>query len=496
MDSRYRSYLLDIQRELENLWPLIDFYNSQLGLSDYSAPVLTASRVVEKIIILIANERGCKYEDGRLIDSDNNSKSVYITPYQLVLQGYVYDIPGEICAYLKSILMYRNKAAHESVSYPEELFFAEAFDCFVSWFLINSSTFRYDADPEFQKVRSRIDSFKKRITVDISFDDSDESVVYEIVSSVPQTQKAVDSGESLKSRNNEVLTKMNLVLNRIDQLENNVIRIETKIDHVSEKLEAISKQIINYQSLMSRQLDLAANENEIERIMSAFTDECTSRIIREVKDSVVSNTYNSEKAKLIDSLGEDAWSKLDPSSQNFLVTAKVTYNSLLELKDVIDYSGVCLLVTKAVEVEMNNRFCRDYLMFLREKYPGKDNYNVYPTPLLNEYGKPIRNKDFTLGSVAYVLCYSVKAGLSDEQIRNNENKLIEFVSEHLMKGKDATIIKNNMETIAEAVENVRKDYRNPSAHTNSLQQINAKQCFDLVIDVEKILKNMLNSLDY
>ena len=496
MDFRFLRCLSDIQCELEKLWPLIDFYNSQVGLGDYSAPVLAASRVVEKIIVLIANERGCKYEDGRLIDGDNISNSAFISPFQLVIQGYVYDIPSEICAYLKSILKYRNKAAHDSVSYPEELFFAEAFDCFVSWFLINSSTLKHETDPDIQKVRDRFDSFKKRITVDISFDNSDESVVYEIVSSVPQTQKAVDSGKDLKNRNDEVLTKMELVLKRINQLENNVIRIETKIDYVSEKLEAISKQISDYQSLLSRQLDLATNENEIERIMSAFTDECTSRIVREVKDTVISNTYDSEKAKVIDSLGEDAWNKLDPSSQIFLVTAKVTYNSLLGLKDVIDYSGVCLLVTKAVEVEMNNRFCRDYLMYLREKYPGKENYSVYPTPLLNEFGKPIRNKDFTLGNVAHVLCYIIKPGLSDEQIRNNENRLIEFVSEHLMKGKDEPIIKNNMETIAEAVESIRKDYRNPSAHTNSLQQINAKQCFDLVIDVEKLLKYMLESLDY
>ena len=48
---------------------------------------------------------------------------------------------------------------------------------------------------------------------------------------------------------------------------------------------------------------------------------------------------------------------------------------------------------------------------------------------------------------------------------------------------------------AEDIETVRKDYRNPSAHTNMLQEINAKECMDLVIDVEKLLKRMVDSFD-
>lgn len=496
MDSRYLSYLYDIQHDLEELWPLIDFYNSQSGLSDYSAPVLAASRVVEKAIILIANERNCEYEDGRIIGQDNNITNGLITPFQLILKGYVSDIPVEIYAYLDFIASFRNKAAHDVVSYPEELFFAEAFDCFISWVLINSSTFRLESDPLCQKIRSRFDSFKKRITVDIQYNDNEEPIVHKIASSITQAKYAVNSGQDLKNINSEILYKINSALITLNQLKDNQIRIETKIDLISERLDTIFRQINDYQSLLVRQIDLATNEKEIERIMSAFTDECTSRIVREVNDTVVSKVYYSERDRLISSLGEDAWNKLDPSSQNFLITAKVTYSNLLELKDIIDYSGVCLLVTKAVEVEMSNRFCRDFLAFLKEKYPGKENYAKFPTSLLNEYGKPIRHKDFTLGSVAYVLCYNTANGLSNEQISNNESKLIEFVSERLMKGADTQRIKSNIEYIAEGVESIRKDYRNPSAHTNSLQQINAQQCFDLVIDVEKLLKIILSSFDY
>ena len=49
--------------------------------------------------------------------------------------------------------------------------------------------------------------------------------------------------------------------------------------------------------------------------------------------------------------------------------------------------------------------------------------------------------------------------------------------------------------IAEGIETVRKDYRNPSAHTNQLQKVNAQECFDLVLDVEKLLKSIVDSCD-
>ena len=45
------------------------------------------------------------------------------------------------------------------------------------------------------------------------------------------------------------------------------------------------------------------------------------------------------------------------------------------------------------------------------------------------------------------------------------------------------------------VEEVKNDYRNPSAHTNELRRVDAEQCFALVVDVEKLMKKMLDSFD-
>ena len=272
-------------------------------------------------------------------------------------------------------------------------------------------------------------------------------------------------------------------------------RIEGKVDDITEKLEQLSKQIMGYQSLVNKQLELAVSSEEEERIIHAFSEECAARILSEVGAKKSEREYNLELNKLVLSFGENAWNKMEESSQTFLVSAKVIFNNLISLYDIVDYSGVCLLVTKALEVEMGKRFCVNFIAYLVQKYPGKVNYAQFPTALLDKCGRPIKPKHFTLGSVAYVLCYLEPNDIADEQKKNNKEKLIEYAREKLFMGKTDADIFTKLQNYAESVEEVRKDYRNPSAHTNKLCRVDAEQCFALVVDVEKILKKMLDSFD-
>ena len=290
-------------------------------------------------------------------------------------------------------------------------------------------------------------------------------------------------------------TTMELILRGIEEIKASTYRIEDKVDNLTEKIEVLSKQILGYQSLVEKQLELAITPEEEERIIHAFSEECAERIIREVGTKNSEKEYNIELNKLIISFGEDAWNKMDESSRTFLVSSKVIFNNLEGLEDIVDYSGVCLLVTKALEVEISKRFCRNYLSFLRIKYPGRSNYALFPTPLIDQYGKPIRPKHFTLGSVAYVLCYLKADDLTESREENNKEKLIEYSREKLLSGKTDDEIMDILHDYAESIEEVRKDYRNPSAHTNELKKVDAEQCFALVVDVEKLMKRILDSFD-
>ena len=314
-----------------------------------------------------------------------------------------------------------------------------------------------------------------------------ETQVHETSGSVLQIEKGTIEETSLTDR-----MLMELVT-RGEEIITTLNRIEGKVDDIVEKIETLSRQISGYQSLVDKQLELAISPEEEERIIHAFSEECAERIIGEIDARGTNREYNTELQKLILSFGEEAWNKMEESSRTFLVSSKVIFNNLIGLQDIVDYSGVCLLVTKALEVEMGKRFCKNFLAYLKTKYPGKSNFVKFPTSLLDRYGKPIKPKHFTLGTVAYVLCYLEANDITEEQSQNNKEKLVEYVREKLFVGKTDDEIFVLLNDYAESVEEVKNDYRNPSAHTNELRRVDAEQCFALVIDVEKLMKRMLDS---
>ena len=314
-----------------------------------------------------------------------------------------------------------------------------------------------------------------------------EIQAHETSGSVLQIEKGTIEETSLTDR-----MLMELVT-RGEEIITTLNRIEGKVDDIVEKIEMLSKQISGYQSLVDKQLELAISPEEEERIIHAFSEECAERIIGEIDTRGTNREYNTELQKLILSFGEEAWNKMEESSRTFLVSSKVIFNNLIGLQDIVDYSGVCLLVTKALEVEMGKRFCKNFLAYLKTKYPGKSNFVKFPTSLLDRYGKPIKPKHFTLGTVAYVLCYLEANDITEEQSQNNKEKLVEYVREKLFVGKTDDEIFELLNDYAESVEEVKNDYRNPSAHTNELRRVDAEQCFALVVDVEKLMKRMLDS---
>ena len=60
---------------------------------------------------------------------------------------------------------------------------------------------------------------------------------------------------------------------------------------------------------------------------------------------------------------------------------------------------------------------------------------------------------------------------------------------------DDNIIRETLLKYGSYVEDIRVDYRNPAAHTNKLRKIDAEECFNFVLDSEKVLREMLCSFD-
>ena len=63
-------------------------------------------------------------------------------------------------------------------------------------------------------------------------------------------------------------------------------------------------------------------------------------------------------------------------------------------------------------------------------------------------------------------------------------------------GKSDEEILDMLESYGEDIADITDEYRNKAAHTNELKRVNAELCFNLVLDVEKLLKRMLDSFAY
>ena len=101
-----------------------------------------------------------------------------------------------------------------------------------------------------------------------------------------------------------------------------------------------------------------------------------------------------------------------------------------------------------------------------------------------------------MGSIAFVLCYKDNRHDTVNEINNNKKVLMDFCKDKIFPNKTETEIKRLLNDYGRKIEKIRKDYRNPSAHRNEIKRVNAEECFNLVLDIEKLLKRMLDSFDY
>lgn len=297
---------------------------------------------------------------------------------------------------------------------------------------------------------------------------------------------------------NEIKKNQHEMKENQHEIKENQNKISNQIDGLSQKIETLGKKLVDYQTLMQRQLDTVSSEEAKEQILSAFTDVLIEKIRSDVLVQYDKKDYNDEKRRLQKSFG-DTWEKLQPATQKFLASAKILYKQQCKLDDQTDYSSVCVLITKSLEVEISKRFYKDFMSYLmancvRDGITNAEKYIDFPTFMLKKK-KPLKAKEFTLGSVAYFFCYKRDDRSTDEQWENNKSRLIEYCKSELLSKYNDEEIMQLLQEYAEAIETVRIDYRNPSAHTDMLQEINAKECMDLVVDVEKLLKRMVDSFD-
>lgn len=272
-----------------------------------------------------------------------------------------------------------------------------------------------------------------------------------------------------------------------------VLKTQEIVEDINSKIDNITNNLSRIQSQSEKLIENAWSEEEIDRIIQVHTTECVENIMEYQGDIVKDDKYHTEKEKLIRNFGK-SWDKLDEESRNLLITSKFMFNKLDEINEDMDYSGICVLVTKALEIEIFNRFFTDFIKYLDENY--HKNYSEYHTALLFQHKEPLFSERFTMGNIAFVLCYTENYNDTPEQIRNNKIKLIEYCKRNIFSKYDDTKIEGLLHDYAQSIEDIRVRFRNPSAHRGYIKKTTAQECFELVIDVERLLVNMLDSFDY
>lgn len=475
---------------------LNETYLKDRDMDDYSMPVLRSAQVCELLLSIYLRDMGIDVDDDGFIGSERKRESVF-----MYVKRQKDLLPNECQRYLDEIRKFRNMSAHlVGVSYEQMLTFKKAFDCFTSWFLLNIK--EDNEKPEANElVFKLLDEKLGEIGITISFTDKEQAaldqqkrlVAYANMFSALKQKKVQENKQEI---NGEILAKLDKILEIEGKQDKKIDEIKDSVDVLADEIRRLAGRIEGYQSLVERQLKLASDdEEEIEHIIHSYVDECAGRIVDELKHSYGQKEQEIEENKLKTLLGDSAWNKLQESSKSFLISSRVMYNSLVGMKSKIDYSGVCLLVTKALEVELSQRFYRGFVAFLKEKYPGKSKLKEWPLGLLDRNGNPLTAEQFSMGNISEILCRWHDPRATEDQKENNREKLLDYAQEKIFTNESRKEISDLLLEYADEIETIKKNYRNPSAHTGELTEVNAKDCFDIVLDVEKLLKRMLDSFD-
>ena len=249
-------------------------------------------------------------------------------------------------------------------------------------------------------------------------------------------------------------------------------------------------------------------ESDDEEIAEAALKKLQDETVATIDELIMDGKQDGQSRLIYDQILENEitipiWEKLSEKSKNFLVTAKITFDSMKKLldSDSLDYSGVCLLVTKAIEVEATDRFFLKYKEYLSQKYFSVSQWPYGLRKWINGSVKDevIDDAEFTLGKVV--------AAIGIKRIKDNDGKttgyqkinvpyntFLDYAKKVLYIDMEINVLETKIKEDYLFIEKVRTDYRNPSAHKGELNIVSATECLDYVIEKQKELKRMLGNM--
>lgn len=300
----------------------------------------------------------------------------------------------------------------------------------------------------------------------------------------------------------------------ITQMDANHKELVDKIDAIADKQTDLSNQIAELSAQLQPCRELASGildslpegdeDSPLAERLYALTSSISAKVLEKQYGSErlpEAGAIRGELKQLFDPI----WDRLDPRTQRELFSAKMSYQLLAqkECGNDIDFSGVCTLASKAMEVECEKYFYKRFRQYIFEQTPEKrrDAQFVEALSLTPEAEKQSKQRGgFTLGSVQHILKprYDREKG-ELEPYKRYMAVLTSYARERLFSpGVGADLmddrqIQNILWKYVDYVNTVKNRYRNPSVHKELVSQQSALSCLDYVVDVEKKLKEMVSA---
>ena len=218
--------------------------------------------------------------------------------------------------------------------------------------------------------------------------------------------------------------------------------------------------------------------------------------LKDNRDELMKKADSKYVNKLKSSVGKKTFLKLSSQSVTWLVSALMAYDTMKDFDRMVDFSGVCVQIGKACEYELKKRIFTGYMAYEKKKY-GEPQYlkkipsACFSTNDTTEESQLLTEDQVTLGKLKYIMGLDDNGRIASQKIWH---EFREYAEAELLVNPASSynVIKSQMPVIAR----IRDEYRNPSAHAQEVTVVDAQECIQYVITVQKKLAELLEQYKY
>lgn len=306
--------------------------------------------------------------------------------------------------------------------------------------------------------------------------------------------------QNLHEKNLELLERNSSTKDMFELLQQITVKVDEGFAGVNErldKLESLLESLKNTLHILQNQYEktiLNANiEEERETLIHQFSEDFMDVLLKKFHVSTQEG-YKQEKDKLLSIFGPINWKKLSDESRQYIITSNILFNNMANYEHQVDYSPVCIPLTKALESELYIHFFSNLISNLRERniplqdWPhGLTTYNSKQ----NKYYE-IPSHKFTLGSIPYIL-----GTKQDVKRPKGEISSLKVMMPYLNKSltfSNKNELMEYLNKLDKGVQYVTINYRNPAAHKDKIGLEHALSCYNYMIKVTGLLVELSQRL--